>query len=182
MPVIELTTRIAAPPERVFDLSRSIDAHLESAAETQERVVAGVSCGLIGPGEEVVWEALHFGVRQRLSVAITGFERPFWFQDTMTQGAFRRMRHDHEFHPEDGGTRMEDRFDFQSPFGPIGALVDRFVLTGYLRKFLERRNACIKALAESDGWRKFVAVTSVHTGSPETPGPDGASPASSGSP
>lgn len=170
MPVIQLTTRIAAPPERVFDLCRSIDVHLASAAETEERAVAGITSGLIGPGEEVVWEALHFGVRQRMSVAITGFERPLRFQDSMTGGAFRRMVHDHEFHPEAGGTRMEDRFEFQSPLGPLGALVDRFVLTRYLRGFLERRNARIKELAESEGWRQFLEpVSDGHSGTPETP-------------
>src|SRR5438046_2193900 len=51
MLVIRLWTPIAAPPERVFDLARSIDAHQDSAEGTQERAVAGVTRGLIGLGE-----------------------------------------------------------------------------------------------------------------------------------
>ena len=35
MPLIHLTTFIAAPAERVFDLSRSIDVHKKSLAHTQ---------------------------------------------------------------------------------------------------------------------------------------------------
>jgi hypothetical protein len=83
MLVIRLWTPIAASPERVFDLARSIDAHQDSAEGTQERAVAGVTGGLIGVGEEVTWEAGHFGIKQRLTVRITRFERPARFQDVM---------------------------------------------------------------------------------------------------
>ena len=76
MPIVQLRTEIAAPLERVFDLARSIDAHQESAVGTQERAIAGVTHGLIELGDEVTWEARHFGIRQTLKVRITGFERP----------------------------------------------------------------------------------------------------------
>src|ERR1039458_3836455 len=106
MPAIELSTFIRASRERVFDLARSIDAHQESTGGTEERAVAGVTKGLIGMNGEVTWEARHLGVRQRLTVRVTSFDRPRHFQDTMISGAFRSMVHDHEFseHPE--GTLM----------------------------------------------------------------------------
>ena len=47
MPLIHLTTFIAAPIERVFDLSRSIDLHKKSMAHTNEQAVAGTTTGLI---------------------------------------------------------------------------------------------------------------------------------------
>src|ERR1700733_5245418 len=101
MVIVRLTTSIAAPPERVFDLARSIDAHQQSAEGTRERAIAGVTQGLIAMGDEVTWEARHFGIKQKLTVRITGFERPHRFQDSMVSGAFKSMRHDHEFvaHP-----------------------------------------------------------------------------------
>jgi len=40
--LIELEIRIAAPIERVFDLARSIDLHVDSTAGTGERAIAGV--------------------------------------------------------------------------------------------------------------------------------------------
>ncbi len=61
MVIVRLWTSIAAPPERVFDLVRSIDAHPQSAEGTQERAVAGVTHALIGLGDEVTWEARQFG-------------------------------------------------------------------------------------------------------------------------
>jgi ligand-binding SRPBCC domain-containing protein len=159
MLVIRLWTPISAPQERVFDLARSIDAHQQSAERTHERAVAGVTHGLIGLGEEVTWEARHFGIRQRLAVRITGFERPARFQDTMVSGAFKSMKHDHEFVPRPSGTLMVDRFEFESPFGIVGRIVDRLFLAGYLRRFLIRRNEVLKKLAESEGWRKYLGST-----------------------
>ena len=52
MPVIRLSTQIEAPPERVFDLARSIDAHQQSALGTHEGAVAGITHGLIGMAEQ----------------------------------------------------------------------------------------------------------------------------------
>jgi ligand-binding SRPBCC domain-containing protein len=156
MPVIDLTTPIAAPVERVFDLSRSIELHEASTARTGERAVAGVTTGLIGLGQEVTWRARHFGISQKLTVRITEFERPAHFADTMVRGAFRRMEHHHHFEPSPGGTTMRDVFDFASPLGWLGRFVDALVLTCYLRKFLIERNQLLKRVAESDVWRQFL--------------------------
>src|SRR5437899_11645138 len=136
MPVIELSTVIRAPRERVFDLARSIDAHQDSTGGTEERAVAGVTSGLIGMNDEVTWEAQHLGVRQRLTVRVTAFDRPRHFQDVMVSGAFKRMVHDHEFaeHPE--GTLMRDRFEFESPLGILGRIANGLFLASYMRRFL----------------------------------------------
>jgi ligand-binding SRPBCC domain-containing protein len=158
MLVIRLWTSIAAPPERVFDLARSIDAHQQSTKGTGKRAVAGVTHGLIGMGAEVTWEARHLGIKQRLTVRITGFERPARFQDTMISAAFKSMKHDHEFIAQPTGTLMVDRFEFESPFGILGRIADRLVLAGYMRRFLVQRNAVLKALAESEGWKRFIAA------------------------
>ena len=157
MPVIELSTFIAAPAERVFDLSRSIDLHTASTAGTGERAIVGVTSGLIGPGEEVTWRARHLGVWQTLTSRITTYERPTHFADAMVRGAFARMEHHHYFEPIDGGTRMRDTFDFRSPFGLLGRVMDFVFLERYMRRFLIERNRVIKVAAESDGWSQYIA-------------------------
>ena len=156
MAIIHLETRIAAPLERVFDLARSIDAHQDTAEHTGERAVAGVMTGLLGPDEEVTWEARHFGVKQRLRVRMTKFHRPHHFQDVMLESAFRRMQHDHTFSEEAGVTVMTDRFEFCSPLGLLGRLVDALILRRYLRRFIQRRNAVLQQTAESEAWRKYL--------------------------
>jgi ligand-binding SRPBCC domain-containing protein len=156
MAVIELETVIDAPRERVFDLARSIDAHQDSTTGTNERAVEGVTSGLLGPDEEVTWEARHLGITQRLRVKMTRFDRPRHFQDVMLEGAFCRMQHDHTFESRDGKTVMSDRFDFQSPLGLVGRIVDWLFLAGYMRRFIVKRNAILKHMAESDAWGKYL--------------------------
>jgi ligand-binding SRPBCC domain-containing protein len=158
MPVIKLATSVYAPTERVFDLARSIDLHTQSTSSTGERAIAGVTSGLIGPGQEVTWRARHFGVWQNLTVRITSFERPTHFADTMLRGAFRRMEHHHYFEQTSGATIMRDIFTYESPLGILGRVADLLFLERYMRSFLIERNRIIKSTAESDEWREFVPI------------------------
>ena len=156
MPCIELTTPIAAPLERVFDLSRSIDLHLASTASTGERAVGGITSGLIGKDQEVVWRAKHFGIWQTLSSRITAYDRPRYFRNSMVRGAFRRIDHDHYFEVSGAGTLMRDVFEFESPLGFLGRMADWVILERYMKSFLIERNRVIKATAESDTWKTFL--------------------------
>ena len=156
MAVIEIETLVRAPVERVFDLARSVDLHVESTARTGERAVGGVVSGLLGLGEEVTWRARQFGVWQRVSSRITMYERPVHFRDSMVRGAFRRFDHDHFFAAEGAGTVMRDVFDFTSPGGWLGWLAERAFLTRYLRALLVRRNQAIKETAESGRWAAYL--------------------------
>lgn len=150
--VIRLQTVIAAPPERCFDLSLSIELHLASAAAAGERVISGPTSGLLAPGDTVTWEARHFGLRHRLTVRITSYERPVMFRDEMISGPFRRMRHDHWFEPQADGTLMRDEFDFGSAL----PLFDTLVLRPHLSRLLIARNETIRTVAESEEWRRYL--------------------------
>ncbi len=149
MPTLELELEITAPIEVVFDLFRSVEQHLASTSATRERAVGGITRGLLELGDEVTWEAVHFGIRQRLTSRITAFDRPHSFRDSMVSGAFRRFDHDHIFTATLTGTRIRERFDFDSPLGPLGWIANRVFLTEYMRRFLERRMAAIQQVAES---------------------------------
>jgi hypothetical protein len=50
---------------------------MQSTAHTGEIAVAGVTAGLIGPDDEVTWQATHFGIRPKLTSRITAYNRPF---------------------------------------------------------------------------------------------------------
>ncbi len=156
MPCITLSTLIAAPIERAFDLARSIDLHTATVSSTGEKAIAGVVTGLIGLGEEVTWSARHLGIRQTLSIRITQFERPFSFTDTMLHGAFRRMEHHHLFESTHDGVLMRDVFLYESPLGLLGRIADAFFLEAYMRAFLIGRNRILKATAESDAWQRYL--------------------------
>src|ERR1700748_3748495 len=107
---IELLTNINAPIQKVFDLSRSIDLHIESTKQTGERAIAGRTSGLIALGETVTWRARHFGIWQNLTSKVTEFEYPNHFTDEMVSAAFKGFRHEHLFFAVNNQTVMKDIF------------------------------------------------------------------------
>ncbi|MEO8711377.1 MAG: SRPBCC family protein [Parafilimonas sp.] len=142
--------------EICFDLARSIDLHQISTAKTSEKAIAGTTTGLINLNEFVTWQAVHFGIKQKLTSKITAFNRPFHFRDEQVKGAFKFMIHDHYFEINNDVVIMKDVFSFQSPPGFIGRLVDIMVMKTYLTKFLMYRNNVIKEFAETDRWKEVL--------------------------
>jgi ligand-binding SRPBCC domain-containing protein len=155
MPTIHLTTFVAAPPERVFDLARSIDLHRKSMAHTAQEAIAGTTNGLIGLDETVTWKAKHLMKTRVLKSRITAMQRPLSFTDEMVNGDFKSLKHEHHFKRIENGTLLIDLFHFETPYGSLGKLVNALYLTQYLKNLLEIRNKLIKEYAESDKW-KFV--------------------------
>lgn len=152
MPTIHLTTTIDAPTDHVFDLARSVDFHTESMSITNETAVDGVTSGLLSSGDRVTWRARHFGIPFTLTVKITKFDYSNHFRDIMIDGPFAEQIHDHYFEPVSSGTQMIDVFQFSSPFGVVGTIVDILYLERYLRRLLTVRNNHLRQVAESDEW------------------------------
>lgn len=150
MPVITLYTQIAADPETCCRLSRSVDLHVTSLGHTGETAVAGVMSGLVNLGDSITWRAKHLGVWQKLTVHITEMDPPRFFADEMLKGAFKRFRHEHRFTPHQNGTLMTDIFDYTSPFGYAGKLLDALFLKKYMTRLLQKRNEILKVHAELD--------------------------------
>ncbi len=156
MAKIHLTTFIAAPVERVFDLCRSINLHKISTTDTHERAVAGTTTGLINEGETVTWQAKHLYKTRRFTSKITLMQRPDVFIDKMISGDFKNFEHEHYFKSIENGTIMIDVLTFDSPYGLIGNLVDNFYLKKYLETLLLKRNTIIKDYAESTKWKAIL--------------------------
>jgi ligand-binding SRPBCC domain-containing protein len=144
-----VVTRIAAPIEVCFDLARSVDAHTESSAFTDERAIEpGRTSGLLELGDLVTFEGVHFGLRQRFTAKITEMERPRYFVDELVRSTFRSMRHIHDFRFVDGATVMTDALEWTSPFGILGRLADAVAVRRHMRTFLERKQGRLKEMAE----------------------------------
>lgn len=156
MPHIHLTSFIAAPIERVFNLSRSINLHLVSTASTNEKAIDGVLTGLINKDETVTWQAKHFFKTRLFTSKITEMHSPVFFTDEMLKGDFKSFHHQHHFKAAENGTIMIDLIDFESPYGIIGKIVNRLFLRSYIEKFLIERNAVIKDYAETQKWKAIL--------------------------
>lgn len=138
---------IRAPIERCFDLARDMETHAQSMAYTGERIVSGPT-GRLELGDEVTFEASHFGIKQRLTSKVIQMERPVQFTDEMVRGAFRSLRHIHAFKPVEGGTIMTDTLEFSAPLGPLGWLAERLILKRYMERLIRRRAETLKQIAE----------------------------------
>ena len=161
MVTIEESIVVRAPVERCFDLARSVEVHLAGNVHWGESAVAagGVTSGLISMGQHVTWRAKHFGFWHVLTSEITAMDRPAWFQDTMTQGIFRFMQHDHRFRCLScEWTEICDVFRFAAPLPFLGLLAETVFLRRYMQKLLRERNAVLKQIAESAEWRRYLPV------------------------
>lgn len=157
MSTIHLTTFIAAPAERVFDLSRNISLHKLSMQHTGEEAISGVTSGLIKKDEIVTWKAKHLFKMRYFTSKITEmipFEK---FTDKMIKGDFLSYEHEHFFKPVGNGTIVIDIINYETPYGFLGNLVNQLYLNTYLEKLIMTRNELIKRYAESEKWRALLS-------------------------
>jgi ligand-binding SRPBCC domain-containing protein len=154
MPIITLATEIHAPIERCFDLCRDLELHTQTVPHTRERLVGDKKTGLAELGDVLVFEAVHLGIRQRLSSQITEVDRPVLFADVSLSGAFQSLRHEHRFTAVQTATGpatlMRDRLEWTSPLGPLGKIADILFLKRYMLRFLVTRNRNLKTIIEAE--------------------------------
>jgi ligand-binding SRPBCC domain-containing protein len=148
MAIIQLTTKIKAPAAVCFDLSRSIDLHVNSMQHTKEKAIAGKTSGLIGLNDWVTWQANHFGLKFNMTIRISEYVANDYFIDEIVKGPFKLLRHLHQFKQAGSFTIMTDEFIFRSPLGYLGKLTDKFLMEKYMRNLLLKRNQVIKQAAE----------------------------------
>lgn len=156
MPFIHLTTFIAAPQERIFNLSRSVDLHKASMKHHEEKIIDGAMSGLMNLNDTVTWTAKHFFKQRRLKIKITQFQKPDFFVDEQKEGDFKMMKHEHYFKPIENGTIMIDQFHFETPYGIIGKIINKIFLEKYMTRLLNDRNNIIKEAAESNLWKQYL--------------------------
>jgi hypothetical protein len=62
MTSISATTIISAPIDVCFRSSLSIDLELLAAKDYGIKAIGGVTTGIIGAGERVIWQTRQFGI------------------------------------------------------------------------------------------------------------------------
>lgn len=148
-------TLIQAPVERCFRLSASIDLHLMASADTGEEAIDGVTSGLISGGQTVTWRGRHFGWTFKHESLIDLWRPYSHFRDVMISGRFETFEHNHHFAAMNDGTRLRDEVRFSAP-GKLGKLAESLLLRDHMTKFLKKRNAYLKHVAETDEWHRYL--------------------------
>ena len=149
MPIIRHKQFIKAPIEKCFDFARNVDIHMKTTSKTKEKAVGGLTTGLMEEGDIVTFEAVHFGIKQRLTSKVVYMDRPNKFIDIMLKGAFKSFTHTHQFIEENNGTLMIDVFEYVSPLGSIGVMADQLFLEKYMKEFISSRAKELKRIAEN---------------------------------
>jgi ligand-binding SRPBCC domain-containing protein len=157
MPTIHLTSFIAAPQDRVFDLNRSISLHKISMEKFGEQAVSGTTSGLINKEDTVTWKGKHLGKTRFFTSKIIEMKPFETFTDKMIKGDFKSFEHQHFFKPAVNGTIVIDIITYETPYGWVGKLVNKFYLNSYLEKLIENRNKVIKQYAETDKWMALLS-------------------------
>jgi ligand-binding SRPBCC domain-containing protein len=145
---------IKAPIERCFLLSTNV----ELVGRTYGmKPIEGKTKGMVEADDKLLWAGWKFGFPQMHESVISQYEKPSFFQDTMTRGRFKRYQHDHYFYEMDGRTVLNDKIRFTMPLGPVGRVVGQFVLVPYLSRRLRRRLVLLRRVAESrKEWQKYL--------------------------
>jgi ligand-binding SRPBCC domain-containing protein len=148
MTQIILDTVINAPIQKVFNLSLNIDFHTQSASQTKEQAIAGVTTGQIGQGETVTWRGQHFRIWLQHTSIISEHKYPYFFVDEMIKGKFKSFRHEHYFYVNGKQTLMQDVLSYEAPYGILGKLFNRLLLKNHLTHFIKIRNSSLKNALE----------------------------------
>ena len=148
MTTIHITTEIKASIETVFNNSRNIDLHQESASQTNEKAIAGRTSGLIEKEETVTWKGKHFGFYLQHQSIITEMDFYTYFVDEQLKGKFKSFKHQHLFEEKNGVTIMQDILQYETPFGIFGKFFDFLFLKRHLTNFIMYRNQVLKNISE----------------------------------
>ncbi len=152
--ILQFESRVQAPIERCFDLSRDITLH--KSLQPPHEAVAGVTAGVIGKGETVTWRARILGAPVTHTSLIDEYERPTYFRDVMVKGAFKSYQHQHYLEQNGDYTLMRDVVTVFAPLGPLGRLAESIYIKRFLTQILGSRNEVLKRVAESEEWKKYI--------------------------
>jgi ligand-binding SRPBCC domain-containing protein len=153
---IHLTTFIAAPIERVFDLTRHLAVYkfvFNSRKETFRATAAG---NLLLKDETVSIVAKHAGKERMATLKVTAFNKPLLLVEELVKGDLANYRHEHHFKPIDNGTIVIDLIDYGAPRDFVGQLLAKIYLKNYLEELTRKRNEVIRNYAETEKWRAVL--------------------------
>jgi ligand-binding SRPBCC domain-containing protein len=156
MAKIHLTTFIAAPVERVFDLSRHLALYRLVFQSRKEKLTSGAASTLIAKGETVSIIAKHAGRSRMIMLKVTSLQRPAMFVEEQVKGDLQSFRHEHHFKPVDNGTILIDIVEFGLPKDIIGKVFGKMYFRKYIEELIKKRTELVRSYAETEKWRAVL--------------------------
>ena len=98
------------------------------------------------PASDFCFKALRWRSRFDSSASRNSRQRDWFAINSITRGSIVGPL---DFEPTSDGTVIRDVLKFQSPFGVLGTIVDKLIMSAYLRRLLSERNLVIKQVVET---------------------------------
>jgi len=143
---LERTTFIPRPRSEVF-------AFFSDAANLERITPSSLKFHIITPqpiamhaGTLIDYELRLHGIPLRWRTLIETFDPPNGFSDLQLRGPYRLWRHHHTFEDAPGGTTMNDRVDYELPFGPLGTLAHALFVRRSVNQIFDYRTQVIRDL------------------------------------
>lgn len=92
-----------------------------------------------------------FGIPTRWQTLIDDVDAPHRFRDTQLKGPYKSWVHEHRFSEVDGGVRVDDRVDYEMPFGLLGSLGHRMAVRNELEHVFAFRSTAMGDIFEPAG-------------------------------
>jgi len=156
MGAIHLTTFIAAPIERVFDLTRNLAVYKYSFNSRQEKFSSPAGSNLLTKDETISILVKHFGKERLLTLKVTSLNKPTILIEEEIKGDLTAYKHEHHFKPIDNGTIVIDLIEFGNPKDIVGRYLGKLYLKNYLEELTRKRNEVIRSYAETEKWRAVL--------------------------
>lgn len=142
--VLERSQFVPASPEDVFaffsnpgNLSRITPPWLRFR-------IHGAPPASLGAGSRLEYRIAWTLATLRWVTRIVSWDPPTRFVDVQERGPYRKWVHTHVFTPETGGVRMDDRVEYDLPFGPLGRLVHALRVRRQLEGIFDYRRRAIE--------------------------------------
>jgi ligand-binding SRPBCC domain-containing protein len=147
---LERTQRIPAPISEVFAFF-SDPANLGRITPPGLRFrIRGERSSPLAAGSRIEYRIRWIGIPIRWVTRITEWQPPREFEDVQEIGPYRRWRHRHRFAEDAAGVEMQDRIDYEMPFGVLGRLVHALRVRSQLEAIFEYRRTAIGEIFGND--------------------------------
>lgn len=157
MSTIHVTTFVAAPAARVFDLSRNLSIYRKIFKQGAEQFSSTAGGNLLNQGDTILINAKHLGKIRSVTLKITAYNKPWFYTEEQIRGDLFSYKHEHHFKEAENGAIMIDIIEYEYPRDMIGKLLGKLYMKKYMEELVNTRNRLIKDYAESEKWKAVMA-------------------------
>jgi ligand-binding SRPBCC domain-containing protein len=143
---LDQTQQIEAPLEEVFAFFSDPGNLARITPSWLSFRIHGAAPSALGEGSRIEYRIRWGLFRLRWVTRITRWRPSSEFQDTQEKGPYRTWLHTHRFSRRGSAVIMEDRVDYELPFGVFGRIAHRLRVRAQLEEIFDYRRKAIEQI------------------------------------